>query len=186
MWSADMTFLDAILDSRSIDPKSLSPSPTSETSQQPGTWNHHTNGTITSKSVFKRDADRNEDSPKLSPATTSIFKLQPESPDVQTKKLIGMLPNSAFKRRNSDSNDENVIKNKKEDAVDHLFKSYAETFKRFSPRKQAELKVVLAKMFAEAELSELENDTSENKDSATMAYFSTEASPEDGIKKETS
>ncbi|KAI8432044.1 hypothetical protein MSG28_004563 [Choristoneura fumiferana] len=184
MWSADMTFLDAILDSRAIDPDSFKLSPASATSpflQQTGLANRP----ILSNSVLKRDSDNNEDSTKLSPTTaTSIFQLQPGSPNLHSKKPIVTLPNSAFKRRNSDSSDEILTKKKKEDAVDHLFMSYAETFKRFSTRKQAELKVVLAKMFAEAELSELEDDTSVNKDSAPMAYYPTEESSENGIKKE--
>lgn len=41
------------------------------------------------------------------------------------------------------------------DAVDHLFMSYAETFKKFSPRRQAEMKMELAKLFSTAELNEL-------------------------------
>ncbi|XP_030747129.1 uncharacterized protein LOC115875764 [Sitophilus oryzae] len=42
------------------------------------------------------------------------------------------------------------------DDVDHLFLSYAATFKKFSPLTQAKLKVELAKLFAETEIKELE------------------------------
>jgi hypothetical protein len=40
------------------------------------------------------------------------------------------------------------------DAVDHLFLSYAQTFKTFSLRNQTRLKIYLANLFAEAELCE--------------------------------
>lgn len=49
------------------------------------------------------------------------------------------------------------VKTKSNDAVDHLFMSYAETFKKFSPRRQAEMKIELAKLFSIAELNELQN-----------------------------
>jgi hypothetical protein len=43
--------------------------------------------------------------------------------------------------------------------IDHLFLSYAETFKQFPPRRQAMLKVELATLFARAEISELDMQT---------------------------
>jgi hypothetical protein len=45
------------------------------------------------------------------------------------------------------------------DGIDHLFLSYAETFKRFPPRRQAMLKIELATLFARAEISELDAQT---------------------------
>ena len=51
---------------------------------------------------------------------------------------------------------ENKNKNKNQlDNIDHLFLSYAETFKQFPPRRQAKLKIELATLFARAEISEL-------------------------------
>ena len=51
---------------------------------------------------------------------------------------------------------ENKNKNKNQlDGIDHLFLSYAETFKQLPPRRQAMLKIELATLFARAELSEL-------------------------------
>ncbi|XP_028162633.1 uncharacterized protein LOC114354444 [Ostrinia furnacalis] len=47
-------------------------------------------------------------------------------------------------------------KKKEQDAVDLLFMSYSTTFKSFSARTQANLKVTLAKAFSDAELSELD------------------------------
>lgn len=42
------------------------------------------------------------------------------------------------------------------DAVDHLFQSYADTFKQFSERNKIMIKVELAKLFADTELKEIE------------------------------
>lgn len=52
--------------------------------------------------------------------------------------------------------------NQEYDDVDYLFMSYAKTFKKLSLRNQAKLKVGLAKLFAEAELRELDNDPLHN------------------------
>lgn len=46
------------------------------------------------------------------------------------------------------------------DATDHLFLCYSQTFKTFTPRQQALLKIELAKLFANAELEQLENTES--------------------------
>lgn len=53
------------------------------------------------------------------------------------------------------------------DSVDHLFLSYAETFKKFSERNQVELKLQLAKLFADAELIEIE----ERSQSSTQVVY---------------
>lgn len=53
----------------------------------------------------------------------------------------------------------NYLKNnKKHDAVDYLFISYAETFKKLKPKTQAEVKLKLAHIFTEAELKDLEEN----------------------------
>lgn len=44
------------------------------------------------------------------------------------------------------------------DAVDLLFMSYADTFRKLSKRKQVELKMTLAELFATAELSEMDDE----------------------------
>jgi len=55
---------------------------------------------------------------------------------------------------------ESKNKNKNQlDSIDYLFLSYAETFKQFPPRRQAVLKIELAKLFARAEISELDAQT---------------------------
>lgn len=53
-------------------------------------------------------------------------------------------------------------KNKKKkqlDDSDHLFMSYAKSYKRLSVRNQVKIKLALAKLFAEAELDEFENNS---------------------------
>lgn len=69
-------------------------------------------------------------------------------------------PTPSRKRRDQEKN--NYVKTKKtkkeiHDATDHLFLSYSETFKTFTLRQQALLKVELAKLFSTAELSALQS-----------------------------
>jgi hypothetical protein len=75
-----------------------------------------------------------------------IKKLKKKRSTEDIGKLIGYL--------------ENKNKNKNQlDSIDHLFLSYAETFKQFPPRTQALLKLELATLFARAEISELDAQT---------------------------
>ena len=61
--------------------------------------------------------------------------------------------------KSPDNGDIGYLKHSKREeqseAVDFLFKSYAETFKTFTAKKQVLLKVRLAKLFADAELDEM-------------------------------
>ncbi|XP_063622586.1 ESCRT-I complex subunit tsg101-like, partial [Cydia splendana] len=50
--------------------------------------------------------------------------------------------------------------NKAKDSIDYLFQSYAETFKKFSPELQTKIKLELAKLFSEAELRSLREESS--------------------------
>lgn len=51
---------------------------------------------------------------------------------------------------------ENKKKPKVHDGIDHLFLSYADTFKKFHPRTQAELKMKIATLFAQTEMKEMQ------------------------------
>lgn len=51
-----------------------------------------------------------------------------------------------------------IAQQKNYDGVDHLFLSYAHTFKKLPQRKQVMLKLELAKLFAEVELSQYDED----------------------------
>lgn len=42
------------------------------------------------------------------------------------------------------------------DGIDHLFLSYADTFKKFHPRTQAELQIKIATLFAQTEMKEMQ------------------------------
>jgi hypothetical protein len=74
-------------------------------------------------------------------------------------------PIKKLKKKQSTEDIDNIIgylenKNKNQlDGTDHLFLSYAETFKQFPPRRQAMLKIELATLFARAEISELDAQT---------------------------
>ena len=91
-----------------------------------------------------------ESSCPLSPASLEMLppppikKLKKKESTEDIDKVIGYLEN----------------KNKNQlDGIDHLFVSYAETFKQFTPRRQAMLKIELATLFARAEISELDAQT---------------------------
>lgn len=51
---------------------------------------------------------------------------------------------------------ENKKKPKIHDGIDHLFLSYSDTFKKFHPRTQAELKIKIATLFAQTEMKEMQ------------------------------
>jgi len=53
----------------------------------------------------------------------------------------------------------NVFFKTSTELLDHLFLSYAETFKQFPPRRLAILKVELAALFARAEINALDAQT---------------------------
>ncbi|CAF4909763.1 unnamed protein product [Pieris macdunnoughi] len=69
-------------------------------------------------------------------------------------------------RRNEDGNVGRVLellnakKKKEHDVIDHLFLSYADTFKKFPAREQAIVKLELAKLFANTELQLLNGHSS--------------------------
>jgi len=101
-------------------------------------------------------------------ASTSIFEVK-ESDDPQLYILTdSTLPaTKKIKTNSKEPNNQPVgvdkvigyLENKKKhayDSVDHLFLSYAGTFKKFSERNQIKVKVELAKLFADMELKELD------------------------------
>jgi hypothetical protein len=75
---------------------------------------------------------------------------------------MGPLPSKKSQKKQPDNLDRvlEYLQKKSEqrkpkcDVVDHLFLSYAQTFKTFSLRNQTTLKISLANLFAEAELRE--------------------------------
>ncbi|XP_028156392.1 uncharacterized protein LOC114349977 [Ostrinia furnacalis] len=111
---------------------------------------------------------------------------RPESPhtalsETSTTSLLETLPtppislHSASKKIKPPKNDMdkvlNYLKNKrKKDAVDLLFSSYAESFKKLKLRTQAEVKLKMAQIFIEAELKDLdsENEVAEAMDASNL------------------
>jgi len=98
---------------------------------------------------------------------TSIFDVE-ESDDPQLyMRIDSTLPApKKIKTKSKEPNNQPIginkvigyLENKKKhtyDSVDHLFLSYAGTFKMFSERNQIKVKVELAKLFADMELKEL-------------------------------
>lgn len=55
---------------------------------------------------------------------------------------------------------ENKKKTTMYDGIDHLFLSYADTFKTFHPKTQSELKIKIATLFAQTEMKEYEQNNS--------------------------
>jgi hypothetical protein len=107
------------------------------------------------------------------PLTSAVLPLSPPSPQTQPQQSLSQpstsksLPSSSPRttKRKIDSDADNTekvldyLRNKKKkewDSVDHLFMSYAKSFKQLSVRKQGKIKVELAKLFADAEIAEVE------------------------------
>lgn len=83
--------------------------------------------------------------PDFNTSTQSLLPPDTNSPSMVFSLLLQKIVEAENKRR------------AEYDAVDLLFMSYAATFRRLSLRKQAELKVNLTKLFADAELGEMDN-----------------------------
>lgn len=97
--------------------------------------------------------ERTSDEDEHEESTTLTFVTPTPSTMLRSSQTIRHNPLST----QSDDDDENAqLQNKrtKTDAVDHLFMSYSETFKKFSVCTQAKIKVEMAKLFADAEVEE--------------------------------
>ncbi|XP_063385486.1 transcription factor Adf-1-like [Cydia fagiglandana] len=166
-WSSHLTFLDGTLELR---PTGSNVRPTQAYSDPP-------QSSLAGRSQSPSPPpQRSPSSPP--PPTQPQTPVAPQSrPSSQTQQQPSTLPSSTprtTKKRNDsdmglDTTDRvlDYLRNKKKrewDSVDHLFMSYAKTFKKLSLRKQGKIKVELAKMFAEAELDDLENNATTNPD----------------------
>lgn len=108
------------------------------------------------ESVISEEESTQNSTPHSNINTTQNSNYDSETP-------TGMRPSAPKKLKQTFSEDVDKVleylekKNKKPsyDAVDYLFLSYAQTFKQFSIRNQAKIKVTLANLFAETELLEL-------------------------------
>lgn len=86
-----------------------------------------------------------------------------QSPTTDTQSWVSSVSSTIKKKNYSHAGKVlNYSKNKKRkerDGVDYLFMSYAKSFKKLSVRNQSAMKVTLAKLFADAELEEFENNS---------------------------
>ncbi|XP_008183728.1 transcription factor Adf-1 [Acyrthosiphon pisum] len=96
-------------------------------------------------------------------ASISIFDVEEsDDPQLYTRTDSTLPAPKKIKTNSKEPNNQPVgvyLGNKKKhtyDSVDHLFLSYAGTFKKFSERNQIKVKVELAKLFADMELKELD------------------------------
>ncbi|CAH1992106.1 unnamed protein product [Acanthoscelides obtectus] len=100
--------------------------------------------------TLKNDTAESSDDFYFPPMTISPLTFEAQAEPISTPKKK--------KKSNETSSIDKVInyleKSESFDAVDHLFLSYAHTFKTFSVVRQASLKVELANMFAKAEVDE--------------------------------
>ncbi|XP_049876426.1 uncharacterized protein LOC126374024 [Pectinophora gossypiella] len=88
-------------------------------------------------------------SPQFVTADVDFFApSSPHSDDGSKKRRLGS--------QDEENHDLDYLKQKNYDAVDYLFTSYAETFRKLKPRTQAEVKMKLAQVFAEAEIKDLD------------------------------
>ncbi|XP_039747298.1 uncharacterized protein LOC120624688 [Pararge aegeria] len=161
MWSTHLAFLDDSLEFKQTNTPRSRANSCIEDSQQSIDKKQESQ-----EQVYKQ-AIQLVASPQ-SPLQTGRGSWTESPPPVTTESSISLSSSSVNKRKRGKNNDcaeERIntvldyLKSKKRinyDATDHLFMSYAKTFKSFPLRKQTELKVILAKLFADAEL---ENDT---------------------------
>lgn len=99
--------------------------------------------------------------PSPSASITVNREISHPLPDISSSEIPSLIPPTTMQLDSQGDVDKvlNYLNNKqKYDAVDYLFISYAETFKKLQPRTQAEVKLKLAHIFAEAELKELEEN----------------------------
>lgn len=122
-------------------------------------------------------------------ASTSIFDLEEsDDPKFYTRTDSTLSAPKKIKTKSKEPNDQPVgvdkvigqLENKKKhtyDSIDHLFLSYAGTFKKCTERNQIKLKLKLAKLFADMELKKIDErgTTSSLSLHTLMSNFSTES-----------
>lgn len=101
-------------------------------------------------------------------ASTSFLDVEEsDDPELYTCTDSTLPAPKKIKTKSKEPNDQHIgvnkvigyLENKKKhtyDSVDHLFLSYAGTFKKFSERNQIKVKLELAKLFSDMELKELD------------------------------
>lgn len=137
-WSSHLQFLDDSLVRPSTKSNVPSQNPTSETGAMEATPPNIPAPSGSSVSVTQ---DHQLPSSQMPPPQKRMRNSKEQSDDV--KQLINYFDSKNTSKRQPDE-------------IDHLFMSYAATFKRFSSRRQAKLKMELANLFGKAELEEMD------------------------------
>ncbi|XP_026326070.1 uncharacterized protein LOC113234795 [Hyposmocoma kahamanoa] len=147
VWGPYLEFLDATSQPRST---------TSNARRNSGETNSPPRSPINTQVANSKD-----ELPSPSPSITINREISHPLPDISSPEIPSLIPPTTIQLDSQGDVDKvlNYLNNKqKYDAVDYLFISYAETFKKLQPRTQAEVKLKLAHIFAEAELKELEEN----------------------------
>jgi len=146
-WASQLQFLDKCLASRQTTSNITTDFPLKIQIQELTSPSQITSPPQASTSIF--DVEESDvlqlythtDSTLPAPKKIKKNSKEPNNQPVGVDKVIGYLENK---------------KKHTYDSVDHLFLSYAGTFKKFSERNQIKVKVELAKLFADIELKELD------------------------------
>jgi len=167
-WASQLQFLDKSLAPRQTTSNIATDFPLETQEQELASPSQITSPPMASTSIFDIEEPddlqlyKDTDSALPVPKKIKTKSKEPNDQPMGVDKVIGYLENK--KRRTHDS-------------VDHLFLSYAGTFKKFSEKNQIKLKVELAKLFADMELKEIdERGTSSSLSLPTsMSNYSTDS-----------
>lgn len=152
--------------------------------------NEETNNTISSmvneesnQPTTSISSNATTDNSQQSGSSHQIYRRQRRISNNPTERMVEYLEN----RRRQNSNDDKVTV--KCDGVDLLFLGYADSYKKLSKRKQANVKFNIAKIFMEAEVHDLEaesNTSSRTINSSNYIILQAPVTPETHIESNTS
>ncbi|KAG6458397.1 hypothetical protein O3G_MSEX010844 [Manduca sexta] len=159
LWSSQLSFLDNFKPPNTY----LLPEPTASPSSS----------YIQPTREFELSQDFMPLSSNLSPLLTQLETPTPEIVNIASSSRSTCLNEEApLRKRKRKVDHANKVpkhlnkKKRKVDGIDHLFLSYADTFKKFPPREQALLKLELAKLFSNTELKLLQHNSDESQASS--------------------
>ncbi|RVE48389.1 hypothetical protein evm_006950 [Chilo suppressalis] len=175
-WSKQMEFLDESLDAKAAALDAMqqelerSPTPTKSLPETTNS-NEDQQSTFVTTEVYMKTTPSSSplrQSPELAPAMcltpeyfpaiqfTNSFTENQCQPPTSSSRTKRKKQGSCFKEGRAEKTMDypRTKKMREYDSVDFLFSSYAETFRKLSHRKQIEMKLNLAKIFADAELSD--------------------------------
>lgn len=161
VWAAQMQFLDGSITMRTTEDTPLNSSSIS-------TPTNNSSGSISFISTATQNSTCTSTPTQIPSTPTTAQNIDAVVSSHLTEESTQQedIGNSRRKRRNQDPSDKIIdyLKSKsskrnegqKLDKTDYLFLNYADTFKSFTPRRQAMVKLDLAKLFTEAELANMD------------------------------